>query len=53
MYREYIDANKDRFVNELCDLLRIPSVSADPSFKKDVLRMAEATRDALSAAGAD
>lgn len=53
MYREYIDANKERFVNELCDLLRIPSVSADPSFKKDVLRMAEATRDALSAAGAD
>ncbi|HLG02630.1 MAG TPA: dipeptidase [Bacteroidia bacterium] len=50
--KEYITANKDRFVSELFELLRIPSVSADPKFKADVLRTAEAVRDRLEAAGA-
>ncbi len=49
----YINANRDRFLNELLDILRIPSISADPAYKADVLRMAEATRDSLIAAGAD
>jgi len=49
----YINANRDRFLNELLDILRIPSISADPAYKADVLRMAEATRDSLLAAGAD
>src|SRR5262245_59052166 len=49
--REYIDQNKDRFVNELMELLRIPSVSADPKFKDDVLRTAEPVREKLAAAG--
>ena len=31
----YIESNKDRFLNELLDLLRIPSVSADPKYKAD------------------
>lgn len=51
--REYIDQNKDRFVNELMELLRIPSVSADPKFKDDVLRTAEAVREKLAAAGGE
>ena len=34
--QEFIGANKDKFVTELFDLLRIPSVSADPNFQKDV-----------------
>ncbi|MER2998121.1 dipeptidase [Pontibacter populi] len=49
----YISENKDRFLNELLDMLRIPSVSADPKFKQDVLRTAEFVKDRLSEAGAD
>ncbi len=51
--KEYISANRERFLDELLDLLRIPSVSADPAFHADVLRMAEATKNSLIAAGAD
>lgn len=51
--RKYVDDNKDRFVSELCDLLRIPSVSADSKYSADVIRTAEAVRDSLIAAGAD
>lgn len=51
--RDYIDKNKDRFLSELMELLRIPSVSADPRFKGDVLKTAEAVRQKLAEAGAD
>ncbi len=50
---EFIQTNRDRFLNELLDILRIPSVSADPAYKADVLKMAEVTKDAMLAAGAD
>lgn len=53
IYKNYINENKDRFINELCDLLRIPSVSADPKYKADVLRTAEAVKQRLEEAGAD
>ncbi|MFT4982122.1 MAG: hypothetical protein ACI9UR_001988, partial [Bacteroidia bacterium] len=36
----YIDSNKDRFLEELIDLLSVPSISADPAFSKDVHRTA-------------
>jgi acetylornithine deacetylase/succinyl-diaminopimelate desuccinylase-like protein len=49
----YIEKNKDRFLNELFELLRIPSVSADPKHKEDVIKTAQAVKDKLSAAGAD
>jgi acetylornithine deacetylase/succinyl-diaminopimelate desuccinylase-like protein len=49
----YIDKNRDRFLNELLDLLRIPSVSADSKFKPDMIRAAEYVRDRISDAGAD
>lgn len=49
----YIEKNKDRFINELLDLLRIPSVSADPKYKGDVLKTAEAVAAKLKDAGAD
>lgn len=49
----YIEANKDRFLSELIELLRIPSVSADPKYKADVLKTAEAIKDRLIQAGAD
>ncbi len=37
----YIEENKEKFLNELLDLLRIPSVSADSKFKEDVRKAAE------------
>lgn len=50
---DYIEKNKDRFIDELVDLLRIPSVSADRKFNDDVRRAAEFVKDKLLAAGAD
>lgn len=50
---DFIHSNKDRFLNELLDLLRIPSVSADPKFKADVFAAAEFVKDSLEKAGAD
>lgn len=51
--KNYLDQHKDRFVNELLDLLKIPSVSADPKYKADVLKTAEAVAASLKEAGAD
>jgi len=50
---DYINENKDKFINELIDLLKIPSVSADPKFKADVLKTADFIKDKLIAIGAD
>ncbi len=50
---QYIDKNKDKFLNELLDLLRIPSVSADSKFKPDMIKAAEFVRDRMKDAGAD
>ncbi len=49
----YLETNKQRFLDELLELLRIPSVSADSSFKGDVRKAAEFVRDKLQAAGLD
>ncbi len=49
----YIQENKNRFLDELKDLLRIPSISADPAYKKDVLRTSEMVKKRLEEAGAD
>jgi acetylornithine deacetylase/succinyl-diaminopimelate desuccinylase-like protein len=53
MIREYIVSNKDRFLSELFDWLRIPSVSADSRHKNDVRRAAEFLKEKLSIAGVD
>lgn len=49
--KKYLDANQKRFLEELLDLLRIPSISADPAYKNDVAKMAEATAKHLRQAG--
>ena len=49
----YIQQNKDRFVNELIDLLRLPSISADSAYSKHVIATAQAVEDALKKAGCD
>jgi len=49
----YLETNKERFLNELLDLLRIPSVSADQKFTPDVKRAAEYVKEQLLKAGAD
>jgi acetylornithine deacetylase/succinyl-diaminopimelate desuccinylase-like protein len=49
----YLDLNKERFLNELIDLLKIPSISADSKHKNDMLKTAEAVKHRLIEAGAD
>lgn len=52
-WKEYQEQHKDRFLNELLDLLRIPSVSAKSEHKDDMRRCAEAVKTRLLEAGAD
>ena len=52
--KQYIEANKDRFLSELFEVLRIPSISAQPSLhKEDMVRCAEHLAAALVKSGAD
>ncbi|MEZ0608453.1 dipeptidase [Fibrella sp. WM1] len=53
MLATYLNENKQRFLDELFDLIRIPSVSADSKFKGDVRQAAEFVRDRLADAGLD
>ena len=52
-WKDYQDKNKDRFLNELLDLLRIPSVSARSEHKPDMQTCAEAVKQHLLKAGVD
>ncbi|WP_243473791.1 dipeptidase [Winogradskyella sp. MH6] len=49
----YIDEHKKRFIDELIDLLKIPSISADSAYKQDVLNTADAVKESLLKAGCD
>lgn len=51
--QSYINSHKDAFLNELLELLKIPSISADSAYKKDVIKAAEFVRDSLKKAGCD
>ena len=51
--KTYIEQHKDRFLEELMDLLRVPSISADPNYKGDVLKTAEIVKTRLLEAGVD
>lgn len=53
VWNEYLDANRQKFLDELLDLLRIPSVSADSQYKNDVARCADAVKANLLKAGCD
>ena len=51
--QSYIKDHKNRFLDELIELLRIPSVSADPAYKKEVLNTADFVLKSLKKAGCD
>ncbi len=51
--KQYVEQNKQRFLDELFELLRFPSVSADPKYKQDVLKTADYVAQKLKEAGAD
>lgn len=51
--QDYIQKNKDRFLIELLELIRIPSVSADSRHKADMVKTAEYVKKSLLDAGAD
>ena len=53
VWKDYQEKNKDRFLNELLELLRIPSVSAKSEHKPDMLACAEAVKIRLIEAGVD
>ncbi|CAI8173737.1 MAG: Succinyl-diaminopimelate desuccinylase [Polaribacter sp. SA4-10] len=49
----YIKTHKNRFINELIELLKIPSVSADSAHNQDVLNTADFVKRSLEKAGCD
>ena len=51
--KPYIEEHKQRFLDELIELLKIPSISADPAYKNDVIRTSEAIKTSLEKAGCD
>ena len=51
--KNYIETNKERLINELIELLKIPSISADSAYKQDILKTADAVKLALKKAGCD
>lgn len=50
---QYIEENKERFLNELFELIRIPSISSQAEHKPDMYKCAEKWKSLLLAAGAD
>lgn len=51
--KKYVQENKQRFLDELIELLKIPSVSADSAYSQDVIDTAEAVKTRLEEAGCD
>lgn len=49
----YIESNKDRFLEELFELIRIPSISSEKAHKDDMWKAAEFWKEAMLKAGAD
>ena len=53
VWKDYQEKNKERFLDELLELLRIPSVSARSEHKEDMIRCAESVKQHFLDAGAD
>lgn len=53
VWKDYLEQHKDRFLEELLAMLRIPSISARGEHKEDMKTCAIAVKDSLIAAGAD
>lgn len=51
--KAYLEANKQRFLDELFEVLRIPSISAQPAHERDVRKTAQWFADKLTAGGAE
>ena len=51
--QSFLKNHKNRLINELIALLKMPSVSADSAYKKDVLRTADFVLESLKKAGCD
>ena len=51
--KSYIEQHEGRFLNELFSLIRIPSISASPQHKQDMLKCAERWKELLLEAGVD
>ena len=51
--QDYITSNKERFLNELLNLLRIPSVSADSNYNEEVVKCANTLAEDLKKIGLD
>ncbi|QLG44651.1 dipeptidase [Costertonia aggregata] len=51
--KDYISQHKQRFLDELVQLLKIPSISADSAFSQDVLNTADSIKTSLERAGCD
>lgn len=52
-WKDYFEKNKERFLNEMLDLLRIPSVSAKSEHKADMHKCAELVKERLLSSGCD
>jgi acetylornithine deacetylase/succinyl-diaminopimelate desuccinylase-like protein len=53
LIKTYIQSNKERFLEELFSLIRIPSISAKHEYKQDMLHCAERWVEILLSSGAD
>ncbi|MGO4912768.1 dipeptidase [Leeuwenhoekiella sp. W20_SRS_FM14] len=51
--KNYVDTHQKRFLNELIELLKIPSISADKAYRDDVFNTADAVAERLKEAGCD
>ncbi len=51
--QSYVQQHKERFIDELIELLKIPSISADSAYSQDVIDTAEAIKTSLEKAGCD
>jgi acetylornithine deacetylase/succinyl-diaminopimelate desuccinylase-like protein len=52
-WKEYHEKNRERFLNEMMELLRIPSVSAKSEHKSDMIKCAKAVKQSFLNSGAD